>query len=146
MRINIKRFPHAENLSLPTYATEGSAGMDLIAAIITDIIVDPGKRVMIPTGLAIELPNGYEAQIRSRSGLAAKHGIAVLNSPGTIDSDYRGEISVVLINTGDKFFVVTPGMRIAQMVVAPYTTITLHEGNFCSETTRGQGGFGSTGL
>ncbi|MDP3371802.1 MAG: dUTP diphosphatase [Candidatus Paracaedibacteraceae bacterium] len=147
MKISIQRFPHAVDFPLPAYATEGSAGLDLIAAISEDVIIGPGERAMIPTGIAIHLPVGYEAQIRSRSGLAAKNGIIVLNAPGTIDSDYRGEICVVLANTDDKSFVVAPGMRVAQMVVAPYTTVTLHEdGAFDMSTTRGIGGFGSTGL
>jgi dUTP pyrophosphatase len=146
MKISIQRFPHASNFPLPAYATEGSAGLDLVAAIPNDLIIYPGKRAIIPTGIAIQLPQGYEAQIRSRSGLAAKNGISVLNAPGTIDSDYRGEICIILINTDDKFFVVTPGMRIAQMIVAPYTTVSLHEGGFLDDTVRGAGGFGSTGL
>lgn len=147
MKISIQRFPHANNFPLPSYATDGSAGLDLIAAIPDDLIIYPGKRMLIPTGIAIQLPSGYEAQIRSRSGLAVKNGIIVLNAPGTIDSDYRGEISVILANTDDKFFVVTPGMRIAQMVIAPYTMVILHEdGVFDAATVRGLGGFGSTGL
>jgi dUTP pyrophosphatase len=146
MNINIQRMPHAIDLPLPNYATEGSAGLDLHAAIPTDLIIGAGKRVLVPTGIAIQLPQGYEAQIRSRSGLAAKHGLFILNSPGTIDSDYRGEIIVIIMNNSEDSFVVTPGMRIAQMVIAPYTKVTLNEVEELAETARGEGRFGSTGV
>ncbi|MES2253213.1 MAG: dUTP diphosphatase [Pseudomonadota bacterium] len=146
MNLNIQRLPHAADLPLPSYATEGSAGLDLQAAIQTDLIIGSGKRALIPTGFAIQLPQGYEAQIRSRSGLALKHGLFVLNSPATIDSDYRGELFVLIMNTGDEAFVITPGMRFAQMIIAPYTTATLCEVEALTETERGVGRFGSTGV
>jgi dUTP pyrophosphatase len=141
----IQRLPHAEDLPLPSYATEGAAGMDLVAAVTNDLVIEPGKRVLVPTGLCIALPEGYEAQVRARSGLAAKNGLCVLNGPGTIDADYRGEIKVILANLGDEKFTVTRGMRVAQMVVAPYTRAALHEVAELSESQRGTGGFGSTG-
>ncbi|HEY1707885.1 MAG TPA: dUTP diphosphatase [Rhizomicrobium sp.] len=145
MKIGIVRLPHAKDLPLPHYATAGSAGMDLSAAVDSDVEIRPGARAMIPTGLSIELPDGTEAQVRPRSGLAAKHGITVLNTPGTIDSDYRGEIKVVLINLGDSAFVVTRGTRIAQMIIAKHERAVLVESETLSETTRGSGGYGSTG-
>ena len=145
MKIGIVRLPHARDLPLPQYATPGSAGMDLSAAVERDLVIEPGKRAMVPTGTAIELPEGFEAQVRPRSGLAAKNGITVLNTPGTVDSDYRGEINVVLINLGDAPFVVTRGMRIAQMIIARHERAVLVEGETLSETTRGAGGHGSTG-
>jgi dUTP pyrophosphatase len=131
---------------LPFYATELSAGMDLSAAILEPRVIKPFAREIIPTGIAIALPQGYEAQIRTRSGLAAKNGVAVLNSPGTIDADYRGEIKVVLINLGQEDFTVTPGLRVAQMVVAPFCKVSFQETSNLEETQRGQQGFGSTGL
>jgi dUTP pyrophosphatase len=139
------RLPHGADLALPAYATSGSAGMDLMAATHDDIILAPGKRHLVPTGIAIELPVGLEAQIRPRSGLAAKNGITVLNTPGTVDSDYRGEIKVCLINLGEEPFFITRGMRIAQMVIAEHVTATLVETNSLSDTVRGSGGHGSTG-
>jgi dUTP pyrophosphatase len=132
-------------LPLPQYATAGSAGMDLSAAVGADVTIAPGKRQMVPTGLSIELPEGFEAQVRPRSGLAAKNGITVLNTPGTVDSDYRGEIKVVLINLGDEPFTVSRGMRIAQMVIAKHERAVLVESEALSETQRGAGGHGSTG-
>ncbi|MDP4725411.1 MAG: dUTP diphosphatase [Pseudomonadota bacterium] len=146
MKINIQRLPHAANLPLPSYATEGSAGLDLHAAIPTDLIIGSGKRVLVPTGFAIQLPQGYEAQIRSRSGLALKHGLFVLNSPATIDSDYRGEIFVLIMNTDDDAFVITPGMRFAQMIITTYTAASFFEVDTLTETERGLGKFGSTGV
>ena len=146
MNINIQRLPHAADLPLPAYATTGSAGLDLHAAIPTDLIIGSGKRVLVPTGFAIQLPQGYEAQIRSRSGLALKHGLFVLNSPATIDSDYRGEIFVLIMNTGDEAFVITPGMRFAQMIITTYTTASFCEVDSLTETERGSGKFGSTGV
>ena len=146
MNINIQRLPHAADLPLPAYATTGSAGLDLHAAIPTDLIIGSGKRVLVPTGFAIQLPQGYEAQIRSRSGLALKHGRFVLNSPATIDSDYRGEIFVLIMNTGDEAFVITPGMRFAQMIITTYTTAAFCEVDSLTETERGSGKFGSTGV
>jgi dUTP pyrophosphatase len=133
------------DIPLPQYATEGSAGMDLCAAVAGDIAIQPGETVLIPTGFSIELPAGYEAQIRPRSGLAVKHQVGILNSPGTIDSDYRGEIKVILTNFGKNFFTVKKGDRIAQMVIGSYTKISWNEVDSLSETTRGAGGFGHTG-
>src|SRR5271170_4080711 len=121
--VSITVLPHAETLGLPAYATEHAAGMDLCAAIGNDVVIEPGRRALIPTGLAIALPEGYEAQVRPRSGLALKHGITVLNSPGTIDADYRGEVQVILANLGAEPFTVTRSMRIAQMVVASYARV-----------------------
>lgn len=130
---------------LPSYATTHSAGMDLRADIQESIVLKPLKRIMVPTGLFIELPEGYEAQIRPRSGLAAKHGIGIVNSPGTIDADYRGEIKIILVNLSDEEFTLNPGERIAQMIIAKYERVELVETNSLSETERGEGGFGSTG-
>jgi len=146
VKISIQRLPHARELPLPAYATPGSAGMDLVAAIDSDVDLLPGARALVPTGIAIELPDGIEAQVRPRSGLAAKNGITVLNTPGTIDSDYRGEIKVILVNLGQEPFRVTRGMRIAQMVIARHERAELVETDTLSETTRGAGGYGSTGL
>ena len=146
MKVSIQRLPHALGITLPAYATEGSAGMDLVAAIENDIELIPGKRVIVPTGFALELPVGFEAQVRPRSGLAANHGVTVLNTPGTIDSDYRGEVKIILINLGDAPFVVTRGMRIAQLIVARHERATLVEQSSLSQTARGSGGHGSTGL
>ncbi len=146
MKINIVRLPHARDLPLPAYATEGAAGMDLVAAIAGDIELRPGKRALVPAGISIELPHGYEAQVRPRSGLAANHGITVLNAPGTVDSDYRGEVKVILINHGEEPFRITRGMRIAQMVIARHERAELVEKNALSDTARGAGGHGSTGL
>jgi dUTP pyrophosphatase len=131
--------------ALPAYETEFSAGMDLRANVIESITINSLQRVMVPTGLFIELPKGYEAQIRPRSGLAWKHGLTVLNSPGTIDADYRGEIKVVLVNLSNEPFVINNGERIAQMVVAEHTRIEWENSDILEETTRGAGGFGSTG-
>ncbi len=142
MNIDIKNL---RNISLPAYATHDSAGMDLTAAIDESVVIAPGKRMLIPTGIAIALPKGFEAQIRPRSGLAIKNGITLVNSPGTIDADYRGEISVILINHGEAPFTVEPGMRIAQMVIAAYQRITWKEVDDLDNTIRGVGGFGSTG-
>ena len=143
LALEIQQLPHT--CGLPAYATEHSAGMDLMAAIVEDVIVEPMDRVLVPTGFIMALPEGYEAQIRPRSGLAYKNGITVLNAPGTIDADYRGEVKVLLINLGAEPFTITPGMRIAQMVIAPYTKAKLIEVETVSETVRGAGGFGSTG-
>ncbi|MCB1556290.1 MAG: dUTP diphosphatase [Alphaproteobacteria bacterium] len=136
---------HAVGLNLPTYATAQSAGMDLTAALEEAIELAPGERALIPTGLSIALPAGYEAQVRPRSGLALKHGVTVLNSPGTIDADYRGEIGVILINHGQEDFTIERGMRIAQMVIARHETVHWTVVQELNETARGQGGFGSTG-
>ncbi|MGE0109282.1 MAG: dUTP diphosphatase [Bdellovibrionales bacterium] len=145
-KVQIKRLPHAEGLDLPSYATEHAAGMDLCAATHEDIVLNVGERKLIPTGLAIALPEGFEAQIRPRSGLALKNGLSVLNSPGTIDADYRGEVKIILANLGNEAFTVTRGMRIAQMIVAPYTQAIWDEVQDLSSTARGAGGFGSTGV
>jgi len=142
--IEIQMLPHARGV--PEYATEHSAGLDLIAAVVGDIILSPFERVLIPTGFIMALPKGYEAQIRPRSGLAYKDGITVLNAPGTIDADYRGEVKVLLINLSQTPFTIVPGMRIAQMVIAPYTAVSLHQVEMLTETVRGAGGFGSTGV
>ena len=138
--------PHAEGLDLPAYATEHAAGLDLCAAITDDVVVPPGQRVLVPTGLAMALPVGFEAQVRPRSGLAIKNGVTVLNSPGTIDADYRGEVQVILANLGAEPFRITRGMRIAQMVVARYSRVEWQPTAALSDTARGAGGFGSTGV
>ena len=143
MRVQLKRLPGSEGMPLPAYETEGAAGMDLRAA--EAMILKPGARCLMPTGLSIALPQGFEAQVRPRSGLAVKHGVTVLNSPGTIDSDYRGEIKVPLINHGQEDFLIARGDRIAQMVIAPVTRIGWAEVEALDETTRGSGGFGSSG-
>ncbi len=148
LTVSFHRLPHNPELPLPAYATPGAAGLDLCAAVQADdpLILAPGERALIPTGLAMALPSGYEAQVRPRSGLALKHGITVLNSPGTIDCDYRGEIGVVLLNTGKAPFTIARGDRIAQMVIASVTQVHLVEVANLPETGRGAGGFGSTGL
>ena len=143
--VAIKRLAHGGDLPLPSYATKDAAGMDLAAAVATDLVLKPGKRAIVPTGISIALPSGYEAQVRPRSGLAAKNGVTVLNAPGTIDADYRGEVGVILINHGDQDFTITRGMRIAQMVIAPVSPALLHEVAELPDTARGAGGFGSTG-
>ena len=145
VKIELTPMEHAVGLNLPTYATEHSAGMDLTAALEEAIEIDPGQRMLIPTGLAIALPDGYEAQIRPRSGLALKHGVTVLNSPGTIDADYRGEVGVILANLGTEPFTVERGMRIAQMVIAKHAKVEWEVVDALNETERGSGGFGSTG-
>ncbi len=145
LAVPVVRLPHADGLELPAYATDHSAGLDLLAAVAEPVTLAPGQRALIPTGLAIALPEGFEAQVRSRSGLALKHGIGVLNSPGTIDADYRGEVGVILINHGDRPFVVERGMRIAQMVIAVYARIARNPTDPQPDSGRGSGGFGSTG-
>ncbi len=144
--VSIKKLPNLGDLPLPSYATIDSAGMDLTAAIDADIILKPFERKAIPTGIAIGLPEGYEAQVRPRSGLALKSGITVANAPGTIDADYRGEVCAILINLSDQDFVISRGMRIAQMIVAPYSRVSWNIVSELSETARGAGGFGSTGI
>ena len=147
-QIKVRRLPHANGLPLPGYQTVDAAGMDLLAALPdgATVMLQPGSRVLIPTGLVFELPRGLEAQVRPRSGLAINHGVTVLNSPGTIDADYRGEVSVILINLGPEAFPIRRGDRIAQMIVAPVTQARLVEAKALSKTARGMGGFGSTGL
>lgn len=143
-----RRLPHGAGLPTPDYQSSGAAGMDLLAAIAdnTRLIIEPGARELVPTGLSLALPEGYEAQIRPRSGLALKNGVTVLNAPGTIDSDYRGEVGVLLINLGAAPFEIQRGARIAQMVIAPVTRAVLMEVDDLSSTVRGSGGFGSTGI
>ncbi len=144
--VKVKRLKGSEDLSLPQYATEHSSGVDLYACVDIPVRLKPNEIFLVPTGIAIELPEGYEAQIRPRSGLALKHGITVLNTPGTIDADYRGEIGVILINLGKDTFVIDRGMRIAQMVIAPVMKADFVEVKEISETKRNSGGFGSTGV
>ena len=141
--IKLTRLPHGEGLPFPTYATEGAAGLDVVAAV--DVSLAPGEREAVPTGFAIEIPPGYEVQVRPRSGLALKHGVTCLNTPGTIDSDYRGEVKVILANLGAEPFSVGRGERIAQLVPAPVLRATFEEVEQLSDTARGGGGFGSTG-
>ena len=146
-QLRLRRLPHGAGLPLPAYQTAHAAGLDLAAAVPADapVTLAPGARGLIPTGFAIALPEGFEAQVRPRSGLAAHHGVTVLNTPGTIDADYRGEIQVILINLGAEPFVVTRGLRIAQLVIAPVVRATLVEADALDDTARGAGGFGSTG-
>ncbi|QJC27430.1 deoxyuridine 5'-triphosphate nucleotidohydrolase [Anaplasma platys] len=145
MKVGIKRLEWGVGLPLPSYATLQSAGLDLYAALSDGVTIKPGDRSLIPTGIAVELPDEYEAQVRSRSGMAAKAGVIVLNAPGTIDADYRGEIVVILVNLGQADYVVNRGDRIAQLVIAPVTRITWEETTNITATARGSGGFGSTG-
>ena len=146
MKVGIKKLDHARDMALPFYATAGSAGLDLLAAVESEIELLPGARMAVPCGIAIELPPGVEAQVRPRSGLALNHGITCLNAPGTIDSDYRGEIKAILINHGDKPFKITRGTKIAQMVIARHEQAELVEIEALSDSARGAGGFGSTGM
>lgn len=146
MKVAFKRLPHASDLPLPAYETLASAGMDLRAALSEPMVLQPGERTLIPTGLQLALPLGYEAQVRPRSGLAIKHGITMLNSPGTIDADYRGEIKVIAINHGTEAFTILHGDRIAQLVIAPVAQAEIQEVDDLDETQRGSGGFGSTGI
>lgn len=143
--VALLRLPHAQDLPLPAYQSEDAAGFDLIAAVEEPLTLSPLDRALVPTGLAMALPAGYEAQVRPRSGLAAKYGVTVLNSPGTVDADYRGEVKVILINLSDAPFVISRGERIAQMVIAPVSRANLIETDVLDATTRGAGGFGSTG-
>lgn len=146
--VGVVRLPHAEGLPLPAYASDGAAGMDLRAAVPQDrqIILLPGRRALVPTGFTLEIPDGFEGQVRPRSGLAFKHGITCLNAPGTIDSDYRGEVQVLLVNHGEEDFPITRGLRIAQLLLAPVSRARLEERSHAGETARGAGGFGSTGI
>ncbi|HSM20080.1 MAG TPA: dUTP diphosphatase [Hyphomicrobiales bacterium] len=147
LTVNVLQLDHGRGLPLPAYESASAAGLDLIAAVPEDAPVSlaPGGRALVPTGIALQLPEGYEGQVRPRSGLAVKHGIGLLNAPGTIDADYRGEIKVLLVNHGDEPFTVERGMRIAQLVVAPVTRVSLREAESLPESARGAGGFGSTG-
>ena len=144
--IPVTQLAHGKDLDLPAYATAHAAGLDLMAAIADPVILPVGGRALIPTGIAIALPVGYEAQVRPRSGLAARNGVTVLNSPGTVDADYRGEIKVILINLGEVAFTVEPKARIAQLIVAPVAQILWAPAESLPETERGEGGFGSTGM
>lgn len=143
--VRVLRLPHSEGLELPSYGTTGAAGVDFQAALDKPLTLKPGERALIPTGLCIALPEGYELQVRPRSGLALKHGIMVPNSPGTIDEDYRGEIRIILINAGTEDFVIERGMRVAQGVLAPVVRMKWQECTSLDTTDRGHGGFGSTG-
>jgi dUTP pyrophosphatase len=143
--VRVRRLPHNADLPLPSYATTGAAGMDLLAAVAEPVTIAPGARALIPTGLAIALPPGFELQVRPRSGLALRNGIVLPNSPGTIDEDYRGEVQVIVLNTGSEPFVVERGIRIAQAVLAPVVRAGWDEVADLDDTARGQGGFGSTG-
>ncbi|WP_420412915.1 dUTP diphosphatase [Roseibium sp.] len=145
IKLEFKRLDHGRDLPLPAYQSDLAAGMDLLAAVEEAVTLKPGSRALVPTGLAMALPAGFEAQVRPRSGLAAKHGVTVLNTPGTIDADYRGEVKVILINLGDSDFQIARGDRIAQMVIAPVLQADIQEVDLLSETDRGAGGFGSTG-
>ena len=144
--IQVQRLPHFEGLSLPSYATAGAAGMDVEAAVEADIVLSPGARTAVPSGLAMAIPAGFEMQVRPRSGLALKHGVTVANAPGTIDSDDRGEVKIMLVNHGEADFTITRGMRIAQLVVAPVSLARLAVADRLETTDRGDGGFGSTGV
>lgn len=148
VELRLKRLPHGEGLPLPSYATAGAAGLDLAAAIAADesVSLPPGGRVLVPTGLLMEIAPGHEAQVRPRSGLALKHGITVLNSPGTIDCDYRGEVKVLLVNLGTENFTITRGLRIAQLVICPVITVRIVELETLEQSERGMAGFGSTGV
>lgn len=146
MKIQFKKLPHAEDLPLPSYESEFAAGMDIRAALEKPITLEPGERQLIPSGLKMAMPQGYEAQMRPRSGLAYRHGITMLNTPGTIDADYRGELKMLAVNLGDKEFTINHGDRIAQMVIAPVIQAEVDEVQILSETERGDGGFGSTGV
>jgi dUTP pyrophosphatase len=143
--LKVKRLAHGQGLPLPTRMTEHSAGFDLCAAVETDTKIKPGEIRLVPTGFALAIPAGYEAQIRPRSGLATRHGITMINTPGTIDADYRGELQVPLINLGKSAFTITRGMRIAQMLIAPLPAVKLVEVKELDDTARGKGGFGHTG-
>ena len=146
MKIAIQRLPHSKDLPLPAYATAGAAGLDLLAAVKTEMTLEPGRHAPVPTGIALALPEGFEAQVRPRSGLALRHGVTVLNAPGTIDSDYRGEVTAILINHSGEAFTITRGMKIAQLVVAAHARVEWSETAILESTSRGSGGFGSTGL
>ncbi|MFZ5802933.1 MAG: dUTP diphosphatase [Candidatus Omnitrophota bacterium] len=145
IEIKIKAHPHFKGLELPSYQTAGSSGFDLSAACQEPVVLQPGQRALIPTGISMAVPRGYEAQVRPRSGLAVKHGITLVNTPGTIDSDYRGEVQVIMINLGSEPFTITRGMRIAQVILAPVVKALLTPADNLDATPRGSGGFGHTG-
>lgn len=144
--LRVRRLPHAAGLPVPEIASAGSAGLDLGAAVEQPLTIPPGGRALVPTGFVVELPEGYEGQVRPRSGLAIRHGVTLLNSPGTVDSDYRGEVCVVVVNHGDRPFEIRRGDRIAQLVVAAVARVRVEEVEILTETDRGEGGFGSTGV
>ena len=148
MRVEIRRLPHGQGLELPFYATSGAAGLDVLAALPAGakLVLEPGARDIVPTGFALSLPPGFEGQMRPRSGLALEHGVTILNAPGTIDSDYRGEVKAILVNLGPRPFEILRGMRIAQLIIAPVARVELIESAELTETARGAGGFGSTGV
>lgn len=146
VQVEVAVLPHGQGLPLPTYATPGAAGADVCAAVEGEVVLPPGGRVAVPTGLVVAVPEGYEMQVRPRSGLALHHGITVANAPGTVDSDFRGELKVILVNLGDRPFVVRRGDRIAQLVVAPVVRAQFRKAEGLSTTARGEGGFGSTGV
>jgi len=144
--VRVRRLPHAAGLPLPVYATTGAAGADLCAAVDAELVIEPGSRCAVPTGLIVEIPDGFEAQVRPRSGLALRRGLTIINAPGTIDSDYRGELKVLLVNLGAESIAIARGDRIAQMVVAPVTRAAFVEAADVTPSDRGSGGFGSTGV
>lgn len=146
MRMRVRRLAHGAGLPLPDRASTGSAGFDLRAAVAAPVVLRPGERALVPTGLVLEIPSGYEGQVRPRSGLAVRHGVTVLNAPGTVDSDYRGEVAVALVNLGAEPYTVERGDRIAQLVVARVEAVELEEADELAPTARGDGGFGSTGV
>lgn len=146
VRVRVQRLPHALDLPLPAAASSGSAGVDLRAAVVDEAVLQPGERRLVPTGLVLEIPPGFEGQVRPRSGLALRHGVTLLNAPGTIDSDYRGEVGVILVNHGDAPFTVRRGDRIAQLLVAPVAAVAWEEVAEAAASERGDGGFGSTGI
>jgi dUTP pyrophosphatase len=146
VEVRIRRLPHAEGLPLPDYATAGAAGADLCAAVEDDLVLEPGERAAVPTGLVVEIPMGFEGQVRPRSGLAIRDGLTVVNAPGTIDSDYRGELKVLMVNIGSEPATIIRGERIAQLVIAPVTRAIFVESAELSPSERGDGGFGSTGV
>ena len=145
-KVRVHRLPHGEGLALPCYATEGASGLDLAAAVEEDTVLQPGERALVPTGFRFEIPEGFEGQVRPRSGLAARAGVSLVNTPGTIDADYRGELKVIMINLGSEPFVVRRGERIAQLVIAPVARATIEEADELQASLRGHGGFGHTGV
>lgn len=144
--VRLHRLSGAEDLPAPAYASAGAAGLDLRAAVHQHLVIRPGRRALVPTGLALEIPEGFEGQVRPRSGLAFRHGVTVLNAPGTVDADYRGEVMVILVNLGEEPFEISRGDRIAQLVISPVVRAVLHEEKALAESARGAGGFGSTGM